>query len=209
MNENKLGRRRFLRSTATVGIGVTGGIAANGTAAADNTDEIRVYADGNHWEYQIITRPAFDKLEKGSEADEEDSIIAGGDIADGQISDGVDSYWMDSDDSVTEIKVTYEDYGYIDIDIATPTDFYEAVALQRDENPDFPGYDYIIDIVDGDVKPHDRFFDHGQDSITGGTFKGTVDPGDTDAVLRTGKPVHVFIEDPDSPGFGFTVDLPE
>ncbi|WP_423747178.1 hypothetical protein V5735_21350 (plasmid) [Haladaptatus sp. SPP-AMP-3] len=209
MSDKELGRRRFLRSTAAVGIGVTGGIAANGTAAAANTHEIRISSTSNYWEYQILTSTGYDDLEKGNRANGDDSIIAQGDIADGQVSDGgTDNYWMDSGDSITGIDVTYNDYGYIHIDVDTLSTYQGVLGVRRDQNPDWPGYDYIIDI-DGDVQPNDNhgYFDYGQDSISGGTFSGTVDPGDIDSVYRTGPPTHVFIEDPNSPGLGLEIFL--
>ncbi|MCO8252313.1 hypothetical protein NKF26_00685 [Haladaptatus sp. AB618] len=209
MSEKELGRRRFLRSTAAAGIGITGGIAASGTAAADNSREIQVFSNSNYWEYQIFTKIGFDDVEKGSYADGDDYISNAGNNAGGQVSKGgQDTFWMDSDDWITGISVTYNDYGYIDIDVASPTDYYQAIGVQRDQNPDWPGYNYTIDI-DGDVEPNDshNYFDYGQDSIDGGTFRGTVDPGDTDSVLRTGPPTHVFIEDPNSPGLGLEIFL--
>jgi len=215
MSDNRSGRRRFLRSTAAAAIGITGGIAASGTAGAapdtSNTDEIRVYSSGNYWEYQIHTEVGRDDLEKGNRANGHDKIRGWGDYADGKIYDGgVDNYWMDSDDWITQINVTYDDYGWLQIDIDSTSAGYAALGIRRDGNPDYPGYDYTIDI-DGQIQPHHDYFDHGQDEIRNGDvgpFVGTVDPDDIDGVIRTGPPTHVFIEDPDSPGTGLTMDLP-
>ncbi|SHJ96339.1 MULTISPECIES: hypothetical protein [Haladaptatus] len=211
MSEKEFGRRRFLRSTATAGVGVAGGIAATGTATA-NTDEIRVYSNSNYWEYQVHTATGYDDLEKGGQANGDDDILGvGKDFVDGQVSDGgVDNYWMDSDDSITQINVTYNDYGWLTIDVTT-ANLKAAVSVERDGNPDWPGYDYTIDIS-GQVQPHDEYFDPGQDEIQNGDagpFVGTVDPGDIDAVWRTGVPTRVFIEDPNSPGLGLTISLPD
>ncbi|WP_227352962.1 hypothetical protein [Haladaptatus salinisoli] len=210
MSEKKRGRRRFLRSAATLGIGVAGGIAATGTAAA-NSDEIRVYSNSNYWEYQVHTTTGYDDLKRGSEAEQHDTFPGSGDdFVAGEVSDGgVDNFWMDSGDSITQINVTYNDYGWIKISEET-ANMKTAVKVDRDENPDWPGYNYTIDIS-GQVQPHDEYFDYGQDEIRNGDagpFVGTIDPGDVDAVWKTGVPTRVFIEDPNSPGLGLTITLP-
>lgn len=202
-------RRNVLKVVGSTVAGL-GGVAANGTAAANSADEIRVYSNSNSWEYQVIIRyPNYGKVEKGYRADEDDSIFGWEDhIANGQVSEGEgDNYWMDSDDSIERIRVTYNDYGYLDVYVAEPSNYYKTIGLKRDRNPYWPGYDYTIDI-NGDVNHHGRYFDDDQDSISGGTFSGTIDPKDTDAVVRTGHPTRVFIEDPDSPGLGLIVNLP-
>lgn len=212
MREKELGRRRFLRSTATAGLGVIGGIAATGTAAA-NSEEIRLSCNSNEWQYQIITTEAHADLEKGGKADAGDTISSDGDFADGYINDGgVDNYWMASDDAVKEIKVTYNDYGYINVS-KEDTSSKATINVERDENPDYPGYDYTIDGSEA-MEPHDTYFEYGQDEIWdgGSPWVGTVTPndGDTgiDAVWTYGPPARVFIEDPDAPGLGLTINLP-
>lgn len=91
-----------------------------------------------------------------------------GNIVTGQVSEGEgegDNYWIDSDDSIDRIRVFYNDYGYLDVYIAEPTGYYKTIGLKRDRNPDWPGYDYTIDI-NGDGKSHWRYFDDDQDSIS-------------------------------------------
>lgn len=209
MENNKTGRRSFLRSTVCAGLGVAGGIAASETVAAkDNSHEIRISSTGNYWEYQIITMQQYNDIKKGNKADGDDytdglgNYILGGQVSQG----GVDNFWMEPGDAVHTIRITYNDYGWMKITVAKPANYYQALGVERDRDFRAPGYSYIIDI-DGDVKPHQDYFDHGQDSIDGSTFFGTVDPKDTDGVLRTGPPNHIFVEDPNSPGTGLEMYL--
>lgn len=203
-------RRNVLKAAGSTVAGL-GGVAANGTAAANSADKIRVYSTSNSWEYQvIIDYPNDGKVEKGYRADEDDSILGWEDhIVNGQVSEGEgDNYWMDSDDSIERIRVTYNDYGYLNINVASETSINQKIGLRRDRNPDWPGYGYTID-VNGDMSSDWRHFDPDQDSISGGTFSGTIDPKDIDAAIRSGSATRVFIEDPDSPGSGLIVNLPD
>lgn len=203
-------RRNVLKAVGSTVAGL-GGVTATGTAAANSADEIRVYSNSNSWEYQvIIDYPNNGKVEKGYRADEDDSIHGWEDnIVTGQVSEGEgDNYWMDSDDSIDHISVFYNDYGYLRIYPEKATSANKVIGLKRDRNPNWPGYDYTID-SNRAVRSHWRHFDHDQDSISGGTFSGTIDPKDTDAAIITEPATRVFIEDPDSPGLGLIVNLPD
>lgn len=202
MSDKRFGRRRFLQSATTVGIGVIGGLAASGTAAAANDREIKVTYEGSDssWEYDIITDDAH-TVEKGPEADENDSLSGYDTIINGTITDGgIDTYYLDQDDAITQISVYFEelDGPYVDLILQGNVKNANTVNmdLRRDGDPSRPDYEYSItcdpniEEVNGSLEDEDNI-NSSQDSID-----GVLTPGDRDQFGASSAPHYVAIDDP-------------
>lgn len=105
MKRNDLGRRRFLRSAAAGVIGMVGGVAATGTVAAGNQNEIWLESNYGRWSYQIATPPTY-SIEKGGWADGADTLLGSrNNIAEGNVNKGGrDNYWTDG--GINRIQVS-------------------------------------------------------------------------------------------------------
>ncbi|WP_135364997.1 hypothetical protein [Halosimplex halophilum] len=196
MKGNKFGRRQFLQSTAAATLGISGGMAASGTATADDDQvEIFVWHSGEKtWDYRIYTGYGEDSIEKGVLADDNDKIASNGEYLLGTIEgNSTDNYWMDADDNVDKVYVQFADYGFIQLEV-TGTDLGKATGITRDTNEDWPGYDYEI-TYDHPVRDHPRYTDDGQDE-SGNPAEGTVDPMDNDGFIG-GQPRDIIFYHPE------------
>jgi len=217
MRDNKIGRRRFLQSTATAAVGISAGIAASGTAAANDSEDVEVfvYTDGEKsWDYDIYTTFGNDPVEKGVLAEGDDDIASNGEYVQGHI-DGYesDNYWIDADDTVDRIYIEYEDYGYIQFETASTSSSYgTSVGIQRDRNSNWPGYDYSI-TFENPVRLHPEYGDEGQDEVLnypdepiGNPAVGTIDPKDTDGYINAA-PRDITVEDPGNSGSKIEISI--
>ncbi|RZH67714.1 hypothetical protein [Natrinema altunense] len=226
-NEEKR-RRNVLQSIATVGVGITGGIAANGTAKAEYTrppgsgdgdgggggsggpsdhGEITIESISNDWEYTIIT-PTYSghELQKGDKAEDSDTE---GYIANGEIYEGyLDNFWLHSDSAVKKIKVTILDdsgspIGFVEIEITHGPKNGE-IRVSRDKNPDQDYYYYLCEFEQGNLGS--TGMQNSPDSIDEDPSGGTVgsylsDDDNREEFYRSAKhPDLIKIEDEESGG---------
>ena len=88
MRNKTLGRRRFLRATAVGAVGIAGGVAATGTAAAKTPGTVVVRGSDNEWHYTISMKEPSggENASKKGSADSEDETH--GQIASGNVKPG-------------------------------------------------------------------------------------------------------------------------
>jgi hypothetical protein len=200
MDENMLGRRRFLRSTAASVIGVAGGMVATGTAAADHNTQasgnVTVLSASNSWQYQISTQELANHkppVEKRGKADPRDEIHTQGVAVSGNINEGgEDAYWFP--DIITYLIATPDGWDSALEVRAGSTKYGNYIRMDATGNR----FDYTI-LYGGrraDVDPAAGAETGNGDSVSGDRATGFVNAGGSDNYRIIGYLSDIIIADP-------------
>ncbi len=201
MTENVFGRRRFVRSTVAGVLGITGGMAATGTVAADHNSLtpgiVTVRSESNDWEYDVSMNRPYDhkpRVEKRQHANSGDTVFASGAGAYGHVLEGGrDNYYFP--DELTQITANPAGTGAIRVDIGTG-DIGKTIIM----NCSSGSFDYSIDASKAMAQIPWR--NEGVDSVSGSSASGFVqgDNGDGYKIMNAGHLEKLTLSDPSSSG---------